>query len=112
MCQEVNEHLQANNPEPELLLEEPIIRIKQEVLDDGYPDYSEYSVLPENLESYTFGELIEDEKPVQPKISKQEQAPPESNKECQCPVCDLIMPESRRLQDHLKEHYMEEVRMI
>lgn len=125
MCQEVNQHLQRTIPIP--ACETPIL------IKDEPQDYDEYDEVVQetsdgDLNTYTFGQLIEDPE-AQPMVLLERIRPEKSDStivkhktspdtsfitpakvtDWECLVCQSFVPESIHLRDHLKEHYSEEV---
>lgn len=125
MCVDVNTHLQATVPLQPVTDYQLPIRIKEEVIDDDYPmEYTaEETTLNEDLETFSFGNLVEDTQDFSPVVVLERLDPqliaqlspksvlrsPVACDNITCPVCQLRCPDSARLMDHLKKHYSTDV---
>lgn len=105
MCLDVNEHLQtkyygAAVPD---LVQENDLRNDQNIAVECDDE------LENDLEGFTFGELIPDPEEERPKDNGNAANRPVENSHWSCPVCTSLLPHTIPLRDHLKEHYSEEV---
>lgn len=93
LCQKVDDRLQSKarlqvpNKEPRIVIEQLVMEV------------NEHS----DAESSIDGEVTEEDN----EQSKAERRDDEDG--VKCPVCDLIIPHSRPLKDHLQGHYSKEV---